>query len=270
MALKKRSRFIVIAVTVAVLGTFFSPYPFKILRRLKWMVTNMVPSMVARKPMAEPPVTYTAEDQIATYGESARARLLPKFQAKGVAYPPQRLTMVVIKATNELMVYAAAADSSYKYICTYPVLAASGVLGPKLKEGDCQVPEGLYNLYLEPNTPYHLALRLNYPNPTDWERAKADGRDQPGSDILIHGNQCSIGCIAMGDPVSEDLFVLAYDTVDKNLPLIIAPVDFRTTAAPVSKETDPTWLPELYAQIRAALAELPAVSHAHANDSSVR
>jgi hypothetical protein len=253
--LKKRRRFIIVMVTFALLCTFFTPYPFKVLRRIKWMVA----SVVARKPIAEPPLIYTAEDQIATYGAAARARLLPKFQAKGVAYPPQRLTMVVIKSTNELKLYAAAADSSYKYICTYPILVASGVLGPKLKEGDRQVPEGLYNLTLEPNTPYHLALRLNYPNPADWARAKEDGREQPGSDILVHGNQCSIGCIAMGDPVSEDLFVVAYDTVDKNLPLIIAPVDFRTTAAPASNVTDPKWLPELYGQIKAALAELPTI-----------
>ncbi len=254
--LKKRSRFIIVMVTFALLCTFFTPYPSKVLRRIKWMVASVVTSVVAHKPIAVP-VIYTAEDQIATYGAAARARLLPKFQAKGVAYPPQRLTMVVIKSTNELMLYAAAADSTYKYICTYPVLAASGVLGPKLKEGDCQVPEGLYNLTLEPNTPYHLALRLNYPNPTDWAHAKEDGREHPGSDILVHGNQCSIGCIAMGDPASEDLFVAAYDTVDKNLPLIIAPVDFRTTAAPASNVTDPTWLPELYSQIKAALVELP-------------
>jgi hypothetical protein len=95
------------------LCTFFSPYPVKVLRRIKWMVGNVVTSIVARKPIAVP-VTYTAEDQIATYGAAARARLMPKFQAKGVAYPPQRLTMVVIKSTNELMLYAAAADSSYR------------------------------------------------------------------------------------------------------------------------------------------------------------
>lgn len=81
---------------------------------------------------------------------------------------------------------------------------------------------------------------------------------QPGSDILVHGNECSIGCIAMGDPVSEELFVAAYDTVDRNLPLIIAPVDFRTTVAPAGSANDPVWLPELYGQIKTALEELPA------------
>ena len=251
----KRNRLIVISVTFTFLVTCFTPLPFKALRRIKWMVN----SFVTNKTLPEPPKQYTAEEQVITYGEAARLRLIPKFQAAGVSYPPQRLTMVVIKSTNELLLYAASANSPFHYVCVYPVLAASGVLGPKLREGDRQVPEGLYNLYLEPNTPYHLALRLNYPNPADWERAKADGREQPGSDILIHGNQCSIGCMAMGDPASEDLFVAAYDTTDKNLQLIIAPVDFRTNPIPPSKEGDPAWLPGLYAQIKAALMQLPSI-----------
>ncbi|CAN5458782.1 hypothetical protein BH11CYA1_BH11CYA1_00410 [soil metagenome] len=249
----KRNRLIVISVTFTILCTCFTPLPFKVLRRIKRMISEIV----VHKAPSEPPREYTAEEQIVIYGEGAHSRLIPKFQAKGVSYPPQRLKMVVIKSTNDLQLYASNADSTFRYICSYPILAASGVLGPKLKEGDRQVPEGLYNLYLEPNTPYHLALRLNYPNPTDWSRAKADGREQPGSDILIHGNRCSIGCIAMGDAVSEDLFVAAYDTSDKNIELIIAPFDFRTIAIPHSKDGDPTWLPELYEQIKAALKQLP-------------
>ena len=115
--------------------------------------------------------------------------------------------------------YASAADKKFKYICTYPIFGASGVLGPKLREGDYQVPEGLYQLALEPDTPYHVALRLNYPNASDLARAKADNRENPGSDILVHGTRGSIGCIAVGNPASEDLFILAYDTRDKHLPL---------------------------------------------------
>ncbi|NJL71305.1 MAG: hypothetical protein HC888_06680 [Candidatus Competibacteraceae bacterium] len=148
---KERRRVLIVFAALVLVCAFLTPYPIKVLRRIKWMVA----CVAARKPIAEPPVTCTAEDQIAIYGAAARARLQPKFQAKGVAYPPQRLTMVVIKSTNELKLYAAAADSTFKYICTYPVLAASGVLGPKLREGDRQVPEGLYHLTLEPNTPYH-------------------------------------------------------------------------------------------------------------------
>ncbi len=162
----------------------------------------------------------------------------------------------MIKDQNRLLLYARE-NGRYKFVCSYKVLAASGVLGPKLREGDRQVPEGIYNLTLEPNTPYHLALRLNYPNATDWRHAAEDGRPQPGSDILVHGNQCSIGCIAMGDPVSEELFIAAYDARDKDLPLIIAPVDLRKFKAPEASETDPPWLPQHYEEIKDALRAYP-------------
>ena len=117
---KERRRVLIVIAALVLVCPFLTPYPIKVWRRIKWMVA----CVAARKPIAEPPVNYTAEDQIAIYGAAARARLQPKFQAKGVAYPPQRLTMVVIKSTNELKLYAAAADSTFKYICTYPVLAA--------------------------------------------------------------------------------------------------------------------------------------------------
>jgi murein L,D-transpeptidase YafK len=199
----------------------------------------------------------TSADQLATtYGTAARSRLAPKFAEKNVAYPPDRIELVAFKSTKELLVYAADKDAPFKYICRYPILGASGHLGPKLKEGDNQVPEGLYRLTLEPNTPYHAALRLNYPNSEDLARAKADGRVNPGSDILVHGTEGSIGCIAVGNPASEDLFVLAYDTRSKNLPLVIAPVDLTQEEAPPAVPDAPKWLPELYAEIKAALTEL--------------
>ena len=193
---------------------------------------------------------------VTLYGTAARNRLAPKFAEKNMAYPPDRIELVAIKSTKDFLVYAADRDAPFKYICRYPILGASGHLGPKLREGDNQVPEGLYRLTLEANTPYHAALRLNYPNSEDLARAKADGRVNPGSYILVHGTEGSIGCIAVGNPASEDLFVLAYDTHSKNIPLVIAPVDLTRGKAPPTQSDDPKWLPELYAEIKAALNEL--------------
>ena len=69
----------------------------------------------------------------------------------------------------------------------YPILAASGVLGPKLREGDKQVPEGIYGAEaLNPNSKFHLSIRLNYPNTFDRRMAQSDGRTQLGGDIMIH------------------------------------------------------------------------------------
>jgi L,D-transpeptidase catalytic domain len=87
------------------------------------------------------------------------------------------------------------------FIHSYSVLVASGHNGPKLREGDRQVPEGFYRITsLNPNSSYHLSIKLNYPNAFDQQHADEEGRDRLGGDIFIHGKAASIGCLAMGRP----------------------------------------------------------------------
>jgi hypothetical protein len=131
-------------------------------------------------------------------------------------------------------------------------------MGPKLRSGDRQVPEGLYRISaLNPDSLFHVSLRVDYPNAHDRRRAAAEARTDLGGDIMIHGGRISIGCLAMGDPVVEELFVLAADTGLANLRLILSPLDLRRRElARLVRHTRP-WTPELYAEIRAALAELP-------------
>lgn len=195
----------------------------------------------------------TVDEQIQTYGSPARGRLQPEFARLNLQYPPDHVAFVAIKDKAILEAYAASGDRPFTLVKTYPILAASGILGPKLREGDCQVPEGHYVLTMEPNTPWHLALRLNYPNEFDLARAKEDGRANPGSDILVHGSNCSIGCLAMGDQAIEDLFVLAHDAKNKHLELLISPIDFRTEIEKEPPENSPSWLPGLYSSIKQRL-----------------
>ncbi len=196
------------------------------------------------------------DEQAATYGPAARSRLQAAFATRSIAYPPARVVFVALKDKHELQVYVAPANGKFVYVSTYPVLGASGKLGPKLREGDFQVPEGIYHLTLEPNTPYHLALRLNYPNEFDLAHAMEDGRQDPGSDILIHGSTGSIGCLAMGDPASEDLFLLANDAVNKDTQVVICPTDLRTASEPELPNA-PLWLPSLYRAIKLELTNYP-------------
>ncbi len=215
-------------------------------------------SFVRRLPILSKFFRPTVESQIELYGAAARSRWAPIFASHHIQYPPEKVEFVAIKASKQLEVYVADADAHYQYVVTYPILGTSGTPGPKLREGDRQIPEGIYSLTLEPNTPYHVALRLNYPNKSDLARAQADGRAQPGSDILIHGTTGSIGCLAMGNPASEDLFVLVHDAHDQNTELIIAPVDLRTEPAPTAQPTDPVWLKTLYGEIKSAMTAFPA------------
>ena len=196
----------------------------------------------------------TVDQRVLQYGDAVRARLAPLYAQAGVTYPPARLTFIGLKEEKLLEIWAGNANGPMKLINTYPVKAASGVVGPKLREGDRQVPEGIYKIEsLNPNSRYHLSLRVNYPNAHDRERAKEDGRTQLGGDIMIHGKAVSIGCLAMGDDAAEDIFITAALTGPSNITVLLCPVDLRTrNFAPPA--TAPAWTGQLYNTLRSALA----------------
>lgn len=93
----------------------------------------------------------------------------------------------------------------FKLFRSYPICYFSGNLGPKLREGDGQSPEGFYSVpasALNPNSRFHLAFNLGYPNAFDH----AHGRT--GSFLMVHGDCVSIGCYAMTDPGIEEIYTL--------------------------------------------------------------
>lgn len=199
-------------------------------------------------------------DRLKEFGPAADARLAPKFKIAQVPYPPRRLLFLALKQEKRLEIYAERLDRSLTLVTTYPILAASGLPGPKLREGDRQVPEGFYKIEsLNPNSSYHLSLRINYPNASDKSRAIAESRDLGGlgGDIMIHGRDVSIGCLAIGDPAVEEVFVLAARTGVENIDVILAPCDFRKGASVPIPASAPSWTNDLHAQIRDAMKKLP-------------
>lgn len=234
--------------------------------RLRWIVAALpVFALIGlalsvwlwRKSMPQPP--FTIADRVRALGGSVDARLQPSFHAAGVKYPPARVTLIALKEERRLELWAADGESGAKrLIKIYPVLAASGKPGPKLREGDRQVPEGIYGIeWLNPNSRFHLSMRLNYPNANDIARAQAEGRDVEnlGSDIMIHGGAASIGCLAVGDPASEELFVLAARVGIDSVDVIVAPCDFRVGASVEIPDDAPAWTAELHDEIRARIGE---------------
>ncbi|MFO1172007.1 MAG: hypothetical protein U1E49_13705 [Hyphomicrobiaceae bacterium] len=224
------------------------------------------PAPPVRKPLAKAqpaPTSYSLLEKIAEIGPGAIARIEEKFNAAGVAWPPQRLAYLAFKDEKVIEVQAQSADGKWAPVYRYPILRASGSSGPKLREGDAQVPEGLYKIaLLNPNSKYHVSLRVSYPNDFDRAMAKAEGRKKLGGDIMIHGSNRSIGCLAVGDPASEEFFVMAHIVGLENLDVIIAPRDFRKPSMLASMtETinfgEPSWVPKLYEDIKGALKPFP-------------
>jgi murein L,D-transpeptidase YafK len=181
--------------------------------------------------------------------ESSKGTLEAAFSRAGVPYPPVKAAFLGLKAERRLEVWARHQDE-WRFIRSYPIKAASGRAGPKLREGDRQVPEGVYHIvWLNPNSSYHLSMKLDYPNDFDRRHAREEGRTRPGGDIFIHGNAVSIGCLAMGDAAIEELYALVEGVGPANTRVLIAPHDPRTRPLPRSLPGAPSWLPELYERL---------------------
>lgn len=230
--------------------------------RVRWGVWSVFTGVRGRATVAE---------RVAQYGEAARGRLKSGFDAAGVAYPAGCLVLVAFKEEKRLELWGAAVDGAagdagaqgsgvdagstaarLKKIKEYPILAASGVAGPKVREGDRQVPEGFYRVEsLNPNSMYHLALRLDYPNAEDVRVAQTEGRDvrSLGGDIMVHGKAASIGCLAMGDEAIEELFIAAAETGHTRVEVVILPRDPRGGRGLPEDEQRRAWVKERYAKL---------------------
>lgn len=136
--------------------------------------------------------------------------------------------IVVEKAQHRLSVYR-----ENVLLKTYIVALGWGGLGPKTRQGDGKVPEGEYRITAHnPNSAYHLSLRIGYPTPAQRADAAARGVS-PGGDIMIHGLpngrsdfgathrtvDWTDGCIAVTDEEIEELF----DHVADGTPIVIQP-----------------------------------------------
>jgi murein L,D-transpeptidase YafK len=113
----------------------------------------------------------------------------------------------VFKREQLLEVWARDAHAErFVLIQTYPVCGTSGELGPKREQGDAQIPEGFYTVDLfNPNSQFHLSLRVDYPNAVD--RARSSAR-RLGGDIYIHGGCATVGCVPVTDAWVEQVYLI--------------------------------------------------------------
>jgi murein L,D-transpeptidase YafK len=153
--------------------------------------------------------------------------------------PGSQVYIRIFKASNELELWVET-PKGYQLAKTYPICSYSGNLGPKVQEGDRQSPEGFYSVdrgRLHPNSNYHLAFNLGFPNAYDREHGRT------GSFLMIHGSCGSRGCYAMTDERIEEIYRVveaAIEAGQAEVPVHVFP--FRMTQRNLSWYKNSKWL----------------------------
>lgn len=123
--------------------------------------------------------------------------------------PASPMLVRIFKQESELEVWKATSDGSYALLKTYPICRWSGELGPKVRMGDRQAPEGFYTItpgQMNPNSSYYLSFNLGFPNA--YDRAY----ERTGEFLMVHGDCSSAGCYAMTDEQISEIFSLARES----------------------------------------------------------
>jgi len=123
--------------------------------------------------------------------------------------PQTPILVRIFKEESELEVWKVNSSGDYALLKTYPICRWSGELGPKVRMGDRQAPEGFYTItpgQMNPNSSYYLSFNLGFPNAFD----KSYGRT--GEFLMVHGDCSSAGCYAMTDEQISEIFSVARES----------------------------------------------------------
>jgi murein L,D-transpeptidase YafK len=164
-----------------------------------------------------------------------KASAVEKMTAMGTD-PKQGTLIRIFKESSELEVWKRTAAGGYKLFDTYAICAWAGELGPKIKEGDRQSPEGFYNItpgLMNPNSSYYLAFNTGYPNKFD----RANGRT--GSLLMVHGDCSSRGCYSMTDEAMAEIYAIVRESFSGgNATVQLQIYPFRMTPQNMAKHAD--------------------------------
>jgi murein L,D-transpeptidase YafK len=115
----------------------------------------------------------------------------------------------LFKQEAELEIWKQTRNGQFALLKTYPICRWSGDLGPKVREGDRQAPEGFYSInpsQMNPQSAYYLSFNTGFPNAFD----RALGRT--GSQLMVHGDCSSRGCYAMTDEQIAEIYSLGRES----------------------------------------------------------
>ena len=161
--------------------------------------------------------------------------MIEAIERKGMAKETPILVRI-FKEDSELEIWKQTKDGQYEHLKTYPICRWSGELGPKVKQGDRQAPEGFYMItpgLMNPNSAYYLAFNMGFPNSFD----RALGRT--GANLMVHGDCSSSGCYAMTDEQIGEIFALARDSFEGGQRAFqVQAYPFRMTPTNMAKHRD--------------------------------
>ncbi|TLG78163.1 murein L,D-transpeptidase family protein [Methylocystis sp. B8] len=146
----------------------------------------------------------------------------------------------IFKQEGQLELWLRKGSSRFSLYKTFPICKWSGRLGPKVKEADYQSPEGFYSVsakQLHPNSNYHRAFNVGYPNAFDRQNGRTGGL------VMVHGACKSVGCFAMTDHGIEEIYAFveaALRAGQREVQVHIFP--FRMTEQTIARETGASWL----------------------------
>ena len=152
----------------------------------------------------------TAGDALDLRGEQPVPRHLLRAMKSRDMEASAPVLMRIFKEESELEVWKKTRSGRYAKLRTYEICKWSGELGPKLKEGDRQAPEGFYFVnrgLMNPNSDFYLSFNLGFPNRFD----RSHGRT--GSYLMVHGACSSAGCYAMEDDQIAEIYAMARDAL---------------------------------------------------------
>ena len=146
----------------------------------------------------------------------------------------------IFKREKRLELWMRRAGAGFALFRSYGICTYSGELGPKLKEGDRQAPEGFYRVgrgQLNPNSRHHLAFNLGFPNAYDSQHGRT------GSFLMVHGGCSSIGCYAITDESVDEVYAVLEAALGRGQPAVDVHVfPFRLTATALAREGSSAWL----------------------------
>lgn len=212
------------------------------------LVKPMLPELNTARPPLHP--AGPAEEQAVSSdlpgperAKAAAARVRPELEkalaAKGLHFGDP-VFLRAFKEEGQVELWVRRRETKkYEHFRTWDVAAQSGKPGPKLAEGDGQVPEGFYYVptaAMKPDSTFHLAFNIGYPNAYDQHHGRT------GSFIMIHGNCVSIGCLAMTDTKIEEIYTLCDAALKNGQPYFrVNLFPFRMTPERLEREQDSEW-----------------------------